>query len=94
VLPADLTCTSFVLDSITYSIGAAIPQSCLFKASTGQFLDAFASAGYSSDDHALGGLVVASNIPYQIQSAGAALTNSYAVVRYWRSYTADGLDIL
>lgn len=94
LLTQDLTCTTFVLDSITYSIGVAVPQACLLKSAAGQFFDAFASPGFTSDTHDLGGLVVLSNTTYELQAIGGGVANSFVLLRYWRSFATDGLDIL
>lgn len=94
ILPADGSCTSYVLDSITYEIGAAVPQSCLLTDPTPTPFSAFSSPGFTSYTDRLDGLVVPSNVAYSIVSTGAAVANSHVVLRYWRSFSTDGLDIL
>lgn len=90
----DGTCTAFVLDSITYTIGSAVAQSCAFESAPANVYSAFASPGFGSFTDRFDGLVVLSNQTYSVVSTGAAVANSHVVLRYWRSFTTDGLDIL
>lgn len=95
LLPADATCTSFILDSITYAIGD-VGAACdlYFIDPSVNVYSLYSTTGKTTFHDDLGQVVVPANVTYSTKAFGPVLTSSQVTIRYRRSFTLDGLDVL
>jgi hypothetical protein len=94
LLAADATCTAFILDSVVFAQTAAAVASAVLDDNTGVIYSAYASAAASPFRDDIGGIVVPSTRAIRANGVGVATNNMQVVLRYWRSFSTDGLDVL
>ena len=94
ILPADVSISSWVLHSVNFAQNVANPATVALRDPFANILSSFASAGLGCFHDDLGDAVILSNGNLTLSGLGTATNSVIVNLRYWKSFTTDGLDIL